>query len=62
MPTKIDAVVGRSRNCPECRNWWFDRMRHGCSVDDKRPTNTTAQLGSQFAAGPCKDFKPRREV
>ena len=48
----------KSRKCPECKHWWFDRMRHGCRLNDDRQTNTTAQLGyNQWAAGPCNDFK-----
>lgn len=46
------------RNCPECNHWWFTRTTYGCSLDENRQTNTTDNLGSEWAAGPCKDFKP----
>ena len=46
------------RNCPKCKNWWFDRTRYGCKLDDKRVTNTTLQLYSEYAIGPCKDYSP----
>lgn len=47
------------RNCPDCEHWWFDRIRYGCLIDDNRPTNTTAQLGSESAVGYCKDYAER---
>ena len=59
MNKKTASVVGhfhKSRNCPSCQNWWFNRMHHGCKIDDKRSTNTTHELGSQYSAGPCSDF------
>jgi len=55
MSERFSRVV---RQCPICQNWWFDRMKHGCTIDSTRRTNTTADLSSEFAAGACIDFKP----
>ncbi len=50
--------INHQRKCPTCLHWWFDRMKRGCRLDDNRTTNTTAQLGSEFAAGECEDYEP----
>jgi Zn-finger nucleic acid-binding protein len=46
------------RQCPKCKHFWLDRIRHGCILDSSRRTYTTYELGSMWAAGPCNDFRP----
>ena len=54
MPDRMEQ-----RNCPKCEHWWMTRMSHGCRLDEHRKTNTTYELGSERAAGPCSDFSPK---
>lgn len=52
------ATINGRKNCPGCRYWWFDRQRSGCSKDQKRSTNTTAQLYETYRPKEkCQDFK-----
>jgi hypothetical protein len=58
MNCKLQRLV---RHCPTCRHWWFDRIRRGCRIDERRATNTTYMLGSDTACGPCEDYEPNTQ-
>ena len=57
VPVEKLQPLPSKRNCPECKNWWFDRMKYGCCKGHKR-TNTSITIMDDNAAGHCIDFEP----
>lgn len=50
-------MKSKKRDCPECLYWVFTRDSHMCLKDYNRPTNTTYDLSSEYAYGPCGDYR-----
>lgn len=56
----MEALINGRKNCPGCRNWWFDRQHRGCLKGEGRHTYTTLGLAQYYAGQdkPCPDFDP----
>lgn len=51
---------GHKRHCGLCKHFWFDRMRHGCKVDEKAATYPTGhEVEADIWSMKCSCFEKR---
>lgn len=52
----------KRKNCPECRYWWFDRQRYGCTKNPERHTYTSLALPDKTTEREwCTDMMKRKK-
>jgi hypothetical protein len=51
----------KRKNCPECRYWWHDRMRHGCLKNPERLTYASFDLPDAKDREWCTDMMKRKK-
>lgn len=57
---RIVQNKGKKRHCGQCKHFWFDRMRHGCSIDSEAATYPTGhEVEADMWSMKCTEFKEK---